>query len=323
LDIEALSDRTGCRLISAAFNDSLSVLGLTPEEFTSLLRADSRRPSWPGVAARGRIRMGGEHDLLDELRAEHRPHDLPGGRAYLASDQAGEVRLDPAAEVDQHLLPPPLNLLMAQQWARLARFPLHAAALRWKGRGVLILGERGAGKSSLVLAALTRGAEVVSDDWLLAGAPNGTVRVERLREFLMFRSGTPWQAFGKRLQQITGQAVLSGPDGRFVLKIPDSRPFFPVWIPIEQTLFLRVPEGERRSQSRLDPIHQSRLLAGLVEASMPLLLTDEFGIERKRLMTAFRKMTGGVPARAAELGQDLVYAPEATLDRLLAPAAVA
>jgi len=266
--------------------------------------------------------MSCAQDALDQPPDNPSMHALTGGRACLASDRAGEVRLDPVPEVDQHLLPPPLNLLMAQQWARLARFPLHAAALSWKGRGILILGEQGAGKSSLVLAASSQGGEIVSDDWLLAGTVHGTVRAERLREFLMFRAGAPWRAFGQRLQSVTRQTVSPGPDGRAVLPIPDSHPAFPVWIPIEHVLFLQAPEGERPAHSRLEPIHQSRLLAGLVEASMPLLLTGEFSRERNRLMAVFQTLSGELPASAAELGLDLMHAPETTLDRLLSPGTV-
>jgi hypothetical protein len=247
--------------------------GPDPEELASLFRVGKGRPDWPGVAARGPIRVGVTDEDLDGLQVECSPLALPGGRAFLTSDRAGEVRLEPVLEADLHLLPPPLNLLLAQQWARLARFPLHAAALRWKDRGVLILGERGAGKSSLVLAASSLGGEVVSDDWLLTGVLRGQVRVERLREFLMFRPGAPWQAFGQGMQTLTGLTIVPGPDRRHVLPIHGSQPAFPTWTPIERMVFLQAPERERPAHSRLEPIHQSRLLAGLVEASMPRLLT--------------------------------------------------
>jgi hypothetical protein len=42
--------------------------------------------------------------------------------------------------------------------------PLHAACVGWKGRGLLVLGDSGAGKSSFVLAALQHGLDLLSED---------------------------------------------------------------------------------------------------------------------------------------------------------------
>jgi HPr kinase/phosphorylase len=41
---------------------------------------------------------------------------------------------------------------------------LHATCVAWQGRGVLILGRSGAGKSALALQMLAYGADLVSDD---------------------------------------------------------------------------------------------------------------------------------------------------------------
>lgn len=41
---------------------------------------------------------------------------------------------------------------------------LHATCVAWQGRGVLILGRSGAGKSALALQLMAYGADLVSDD---------------------------------------------------------------------------------------------------------------------------------------------------------------
>lgn len=54
--------------------------------------------------------------------------------------------------------------------------PRQASCVAIGGRGVLIEGEPGTGKSSLVLALLDRGAEFVGDDSLLVEARDGRLR---------------------------------------------------------------------------------------------------------------------------------------------------
>ena len=76
---------------------------------------------------------------------------------------------EPDADRHNLLLPQALHLLLTQQWARAGLMPVHACAFSIAGQGILALGDRGAGKSSLVLAALAAGARIVSDDWLLLG----------------------------------------------------------------------------------------------------------------------------------------------------------
>jgi HPr kinase/phosphorylase len=63
--------------------------------------------------------------------------------------------------------------------------PLHASAVAFAGRGVLILGPSGSGKSTLALELMGLGAALVADDAVLISAdPAGGLRMtapERLR----------------------------------------------------------------------------------------------------------------------------------------------
>lgn len=53
--------------------------------------------------------------------------------------------------------------------------PIHATTVAIRGRGVLILGESGAGKSDLALRLIDRGARLVSDDYTVVTAVAGTL----------------------------------------------------------------------------------------------------------------------------------------------------
>jgi len=44
---------------------------------------------------------------------------------------------------------------------------LHASAVAWKDRGVLVTGASGAGKTSLAVEMLALGASLVADDWVV------------------------------------------------------------------------------------------------------------------------------------------------------------
>lgn len=52
---------------------------------------------------------------------------------------------------------------------------VHACCVAMRGRGVLIAGPSGAGKSDLALRLIDRGADLVSDDYTLLTARDGTL----------------------------------------------------------------------------------------------------------------------------------------------------
>jgi serine kinase of HPr protein (carbohydrate metabolism regulator) len=52
---------------------------------------------------------------------------------------------------------------------------IHATSVAIGGRGLLIMGPSGAGKSDLALRLIDRGASLISDDYTLATARNGTL----------------------------------------------------------------------------------------------------------------------------------------------------
>lgn len=60
--------------------------------------------------------------------------------------------------------------------------PIHASAFAYKGAGCLILGESGAGKSSLVASALVHGATLIADDRLTLHSEGGVLYADAVPE---------------------------------------------------------------------------------------------------------------------------------------------
>lgn len=106
-----------------------------------------------------------EQDLLTiDYRDEIRVHsDMALGRT--------RIRYRSAAERTWLLSHPMVTLPLLEQLKRHGRYALHAAGVVIDGRGVLLAGASGAGKSTLTLALLRAGAEFMSDDTVLLGAP--------------------------------------------------------------------------------------------------------------------------------------------------------
>lgn len=308
-----------CLFHSQAFARSLHIHGLRPDELGGLFRADCGRPDWSAIRARGLIRIRCGEDPPDTVNTDakdYRLERLAGGEAWLASGLPGQLRLRADPRSDDRLLPGPLNLSLAQQWARQGLFPLHAAALRWEGLGLLILGDQGAGKSSLILAAIEQGAQVISDDWLLVGHHQGEPRAERLREFLMFRPGPTWERFGAAIaQRLT---ITRNRDGRHLHAISgeDETADFPAWTRLDRCLLLNRPDSTRPENTILADTNHSAVLAQLVGAAMPILMTRGFPLERERLFARFHTLVRDLPTRSATTGLDLATRPGQVLDRL-------
>jgi len=59
-----------------------------------------------------------------------------------------------------------------------ARETIHATSVAIRGRGVLILGPSGSGKSDLALRLIDRGASLISDDYTVASSPDGRLLLD-------------------------------------------------------------------------------------------------------------------------------------------------
>jgi len=313
--VKFISDSTviACRAVAEAFDDELQIHGLSAGEWASLFGAGRSRPDWASVADRGPIRIGRRNDgpASDQSGKERR---LDDGRVALSSNAAGLAWIEPDADRHNLLLPQALHLLLTQQWARAGLMPVHACAFSIAGQGILALGDRGAGKSSLVLAALAAGARIVSDDWMLLGLDTDQViQAERLREFLMLRPGPVVEQFSGVL---SADLTTSG-DGRLVWSIEAGDPRFPVSLSIDQCWWLNSPAADRPDKTASRPLVQSTMLAHLVGAAMPLLLTPEFSHEQITLLSTLKRIVHQADCIELVSGRDLLDQPMATIERTL------
>jgi hypothetical protein len=74
--------------------------------------------------------------------------------------------------------------------------PLHASALVWRERGVLLSGFSTAGKTGALLAFLARGASLVGDDWLAINPATDSMHGAPFRIAVRTRYLATWPSFG-------------------------------------------------------------------------------------------------------------------------------
>lgn len=146
------------------------------------------------------------------------------------------------------------------------RLFIHAGAVALGGRGVIIVGGSGSGKTSMVARMLHRGGCYLSDEVALLDPATGTVA-----PFAIPMAIKPWtaQAIGDLLD---GRTVAEDSDLRFHL--PDRLQRAPVRV--AEIVLLRAP----RLRARLLPITRAQMLMALGTHATSL-------IHRERLETAF------------------------------------
>lgn len=83
--------------------------------------------------------------------------DLGAGEGVI---WASAATVDQSTRFRREYLETPVYQMLAERWVT----PVHAACIASRGRGVLLAGDSGAGKSSLALACAGAGLEFVSDD---------------------------------------------------------------------------------------------------------------------------------------------------------------
>lgn len=258
--------------------------------------------------------------------------DLPDGCVQLQSGAPGQVRVTASHGLQDLLIPQALYLLLAQQWARAGLMMVHAAAFETSGRGILALGDRGAGKSVLTACALAAGARVVSDDWVLVGFDDaGALLAERMRDFLMLRHG---RACDRILARLPGLAVRPSPGRpKSVIRIPEARhdgaptqpdaarpgqdARFVGTCPIHEIWRVERPRAGRAERSSIGSAPPAAALAAVIRQTMPILFSRRFPGEGERLGRTVKAAVEQSRCRRIEGGLDLVEQPRQALARLL------
>jgi len=291
-------------------------IAMPKAELAAALGLSTRRYDWTRRQGQRALLVDnpGARRFTDGLNFEH---EFDDGDVRLASGAPGELSVAAGQRPEPRLLMPRSFLLLTgQQWARGGALPVHAAALVIDGRGVLVLGQRGAGKSVLGLAAVAAGHGLVSDDWLLL-APDGHGQsvVERMREFFMLRQG--WAA-DRLLQRLSDLPFSTGTRPKTAFRLENrSDVRFPVAARIDEVWLLKRPRAGRAERSTARPMPASAALAAIMEASIALLFSQSFPHERRAVLATLNALLARTPARLVTTGTDLVETPARALSRLL------
>ncbi|MCK9488751.1 MAG: hypothetical protein M0Q42_05040 [Xanthomonadales bacterium] len=321
LPLPSASTQPACQLRCQALPVSLTVTGLAAADLAALLQA-SASPSadWPQQRPPPVIVIDNPDVApLPTLSAQVQSLQVGPDRVELVSGRA--AHLYPGVAEQQSSLPShfpqSLYLCLAQQWARSGVFALHAAGIVTADEGLLVLGERMAGKSTLALSALAAGHQVVSDDWLLLAADSdGRCQMERLREYLAIRPGPVAQRLLPRAA-LAGVKRTSSAEQRQLVPIDElASARFPVSAAVTRLWQLQ-PASDRPESTRIVPETAAGALASLITAAMPLLLSAQFPAERQALMTTAGSLLREIPAERVTAGRDLAREPGPNWERLL------
>ncbi len=339
LPLPSTDGRPACQLICQAMPVRLTVTGLAAVDLQALFQAPAGGTEpWSSPPSPEAIVIDNpDVEPLPAAPADARSLQLGADRVELASGQPARLHRGAGQNTAATHFPQSLYLCLAQQWARSGVFALHAAGIVAHGQGIVALGERMAGKSTLALSALAAGHQVVSDDWLLlAAGSDGHCRIERLRGYLAIRAGHVRDWLLPRAGLDRAAAADNGADAGFnaddgdggadgnadtehrqlfaIDQAPDPR--FPPSAHVGH-LWLLAPDRPRPEATRCQPETPAAALAGLIRAAMPLLLSAAFPVERKALMATANTLLQQVVPAAVGTGHDLVRAPARDWERLL------
>jgi hypothetical protein len=95
--------------------------------------------------------------------------------------------------------------------------PLHASAIEWQGKGIIVAGKAGAGKSTLAAELLSQGARLISDDLTMLSARGPEFDVLQGRPGMRLYPGT-----AQTIEIIASEAVPADPRGKLLVR-PASR----------------------------------------------------------------------------------------------------
>jgi hypothetical protein len=112
---------------------------------------------------------------------------------------------------------------------------LHAACLLSGGRGLLVSGRPGAGKTRLAVHLMEAGFEFAADDVVLI-APDG--RVKGVPFALALKSGA-WAMIEKLRPDIGESAVHTRPDGKRVRYLNAPRTVYSTSVPVGWIVFIK------------------------------------------------------------------------------------
>ncbi|MGA8890146.1 MAG: hypothetical protein WB493_01165 [Anaeromyxobacteraceae bacterium] len=227
-----------------------------------------------------------------------------GGR-IVEVDVAPESLRDGHAFAHVFLL---IAVVVALRWRSL--FHVHAGALVSPGgRGMLVAGGAGAGKSTLTLALLEAGCDYLGDDAVFVRAPADPAVLALPRAFHVApRTATAFP----RIAATLGTLLPAGEKRRL-----DARVAWPgrerMTMPLPGVILLPTVEGG--PATRVDPVSAAEALGALIESSTYVVVGGLPGAMDH--LEALKEVADGARAFRVGLGEDLLERPAETARRVL------
>jgi hypothetical protein len=179
--------------------------------------------------------------------------------------------------------------------------PLHAACVGLAGRGVLLTGTAGSGKSTASLACGEAGFELLSEDAVFVHTPS--LRAVGCANFLHVRTDA-FDRLEPRMRSVARRApVIRRHSGVHKFQI-DLRqpPFEPPRVPLELVATVALSPRQARNGQLLEPLSRAQIVAHL-EREQPYARAQRGwrGFSRRiRALPAFRLLRGAHPRASAQ-----------------------
>ena len=203
----------------------------------------------------------------------------------------------------------PFRWLFDNLATRLEMSTLHAAIIGMKGRGVLLAGQGGTGKSTLALAALGRGLDFVSDDYCLLSQQGG-----RAVAYPLYRSAK-WKVDASVtagwLQDIRPDAI-DRTQMKNILHVDVARPGQPVSQLSVEAIIAPAIAPNQTTSARLEPISGQTALRFLAASTIAQSEGDG-----ESLVRSLGDLARSIPAYRLLMPRD-PDASVAAIDELLA-----
>jgi hypothetical protein len=217
---------------------------------------------------------------------------------------------------------PLLNVIVRLAALAHGVLPLHAAALGWKGKGVLIIGSAGSGKSGLFLGLTSLGGHWVDAEWVYvrAGSLHGARGAARIRETHIRQVPSLAQGISPLTRlRLGGLRGLGEATQRLQRSVPRSRPVISLASRVDRWSTVEIgPNASdsaptaREGVATLDTVLAVRRSPGTriwMEETDPDTVIDEVvkaQLETYRLaQSAYRRFHGAFPAERIEIFHDL------------------
>jgi hypothetical protein len=182
-----------------------------------------------------------------------------------------------------------LTIGIMETFKRFGRFPLHAGALARRGRGILLPGTSGAGKSTTTVALVRAGFDFLADDTVFLSTSTSA-------------PADPWSATGGTDVAVTGFPDQVDVSERTAAMVPELRPL------LEQPLL----PGRKKHSFRIEDVFGSRI----VEQCRPVALVFPRVVPGRRSSTEPLGASEALRALVPDLLLTEPVATQAHLDML-------